>query len=223
MKFKHELVELDQLKAATANGKRFYETPEGDSYPSVTTITGLLSREGIQAWRLRVGEEVANKITKAATTRGTKVHKLAEMYLRNELVLQTSLFDEQEPIIGEMFNQLSEELDKHVGTIKAIEAPLYSNALRVGGTVDLVAEWDGILSVIDLKTSSKPKKVDWIDAYFMQCAAYAMMWEERTGISISQVVIPIAVEKHDVQIFYGNQDNYIEQFKDLRTKFDIIG
>jgi genome maintenance exonuclease 1 len=217
------LVELDQLKAATANGKRFYETPEGDSYPSVTTITGLLSREGIQAWRLRVGEEVANKITKAATTRGTKVHKLAEMYLRNELVLQTSLFDEQEPIIGEMFNQLSEELDKHVGTIKAIEAPLYSNALRVGGTVDLVAEWDGILSVIDLKTSSKPKKVDWIDAYFMQCAAYAMMWEERTGISISQVVIPIAVEKHDVQIFYGNQDNYIEQFKDLRTKFDIIG
>ena len=223
MKFKHELVELDQLKAATANGKRFYETPEGDSYPSVTTITGLLSREGIQAWRLRVGEEVANRITKAATTRGTKVHKLAEMYLRNELVLQTSLFDEQEPIIGEMFNQLSEELDKHVGTIKAIEAPLYSNALRVGGTVDLVAEWDGILSVIDLKTSSKPKKVDWIDAYFMQCAAYAMMWEERTGISISQVVIPIAVEKHDVQIFYGNQDNYIEQFKDLRTKFDIIG
>ncbi len=167
MKFKHELVELYQLQATTTNGKRFYDTPEGDSYPSVTTITGLLSREAIQAWRLRVGEKAANKITKAATTRGTKVHKLAEMYLRNELVLQTSLFDEQEPIIGEMFNQLSEELDKHVGTIKAIEAPLYSNALRVGGTVDLVAEWDGILSVIDLKTSSKPKKVDWIDAYFM--------------------------------------------------------
>ena len=223
MKFKHELVELDQLKAATANGKRFYETPEGNSYPSVTTITGLLSREGIQAWRLRVGEEVANKITKAATTRGTKVHKLAEMYLRNELVLQTSLFDEQEPLIGEMFNQLSEELDKHVGTIKAIEAPLYSNALRVGGTVDLVAEWDGILSVIDLKTSSKPKKVDWIDAYFMQCAAYAMMWEERTGVPIPQVVIAIAVEKSDTQVFYGNRDNYIEQFKDLRAKFDIIG
>ena len=223
MKFKHELVELYQLQATTTNGKRFYDTPEGDSYPSVTTITGLLSREAIQAWRLRVGEEAANKITKAATTRGTKVHKLAEMYLRNELVLQTSLFDEQEPLIGEMFNQLSEELDKHVGTIKAIEAPLYSNALRVGGTVDLVAEWDGILSVIDLKTSSKPKKVDWIDAYFMQCAAYAMMWEERTGVPISQVVVPIAVEKHDVQVFYGNRDNYIEQFKDLRTKFDIIG
>ena len=79
MKFKHELVELYQLQATTTNGKRFYDTPEGDSYPSVTTITGLLSREAIQAWRLRGGEEAANKITKAATTRGTKVHKLAEM------------------------------------------------------------------------------------------------------------------------------------------------
>ena len=127
MKFKHELVELYQLKAATANGKRFYETPEGDRYPSVTTVTGLLSREAIQSWRLRVGEEQANKITKDATTRGSKVHKLAEMYLRNELVSQTSLFEEERPIIGEMFNQLVGELDKNVGTIKAIEAGLYSN------------------------------------------------------------------------------------------------
>ena len=223
MKFKHELVELYQLKAATANGKRFYETPEGDHYPSVTTITGLLSREAIQAWRLRVGEEAANKITKAATTRGTKVHKLAEMYLRNELVLQTSLFDEQEPLIGDMFNQLVEELDKNVGTVRAIEASLYSNALRVGGTVDLIAEWDGILSVIDFKTSSKPKKLNWIDAYFMQCSAYAMMWEERTGVPISQVVIAIAVDNHAAQVFFGKPDDYIEQFKDLRRKFDIIG
>ena len=99
MKFKHELVELFQLKTVTGNGKRFYETPEGDRYPSVTTITGLLSREAIQAWRLRVGEEAANKITKAATTRGTKVHKLAELYLRNELVSQSSLFEEEMPLI----------------------------------------------------------------------------------------------------------------------------
>ena len=223
MKFKHELVELYQLKAATANGKRFYETPEGDRYPSVTTITGLLSREAIQAWRLRVGEEQANKLTKDATTRGSKVHKLAEMYLRNELVSQTSLFEEERPIIGEMFNQLVGELDKNVGTIKAIEAGLYSNELKVGGTVDLVAEWDGVLSVIDFKTSSKPKRIDWIDAYFMQCSAYAMMWEERTGMLISQVVIAIAVQNHAPQIFFGKPDDYIEQFKDLRRKFDKIG
>ena len=223
MKFKHELVDLFQLKATKSDGKRFYETPEGDRYPSVTTVTGLLSREAIQAWRLRVGEEEANKITKAATTRGTKVHKMAEMYLRNELVLQSSLFEEELPIIGEMFNQLVGELDKSVGTVKAIEAPLYSNVLKVGGTVDLVAEWDGVLSVIDFKTSSKPKRVDWIDAYFMQCAAYAIMWEERTGMPISQVVIAIAVANHAPQVFFGKPDDYIEQFKDLRRKFDIIG
>ena len=222
MKFKHELAELFQLKTVTGNSKRFYETPEGDRYPSVTTITGLLSREAIQAWRLRVGEEAANKITKAATTRGTKVHKLAELYLRNELFSQSSLFEEEMPLIGEMFNQLAEEIDKHVGTVKAIEAPLYSNALRVGGTVDLVAEWDGVLSVIDFKTSSKPKRVDWIDAYFMQSAAYAVMFEERTQMPVSQVVIAIAVEQHGPQVFYGKREDYIEQFKDLRAKFDII-
>ena len=223
MKFKHELVDLFQLKATKSDGKRFYETPEGDRYPSVTTVTGLLSREAIQSWRLRVGEEQANKITKDATTRGSKVHKLAEMYLRNELVSQTSLFEEERPIIGEMFNQLVGELDKNVGTIKAIEAGLYSNELKVGGTVDLVAEWDGVLSVIDFKTSSKPKRIDWIDAYFMQCSAYAMMWEERTGVPISQVVIAIAVDNHAAQVFFGKPDDYIEQFKDLRRKFDIIG
>ena len=106
MKFKHELVELFQLKTVTGNGKRFYETPEGDRYPSVTTITGLLSREAIQAWRLRVGEEAANKITKAATTRGTKVHKLAELYLRNELVSTSRLFEAERPPHGESFKQL---------------------------------------------------------------------------------------------------------------------
>ena len=100
---------------------------------------------------------------------------------------------------------------------------MYSNELKVGGTVDLVAEWDGVLSVIDFKTSSKPKRVDWIDAYFMQCAAYAMMWEERTGMPISQVVIAIAVANHAPQVFFGKPDDYIEQFKDLRAKFDIIG
>jgi len=223
MKFKHELVELFQLKATKSDGKRFYETPEGNRYPSVTTITGLLSRDAIQAWRLRIGEEEANKITKAATTRGTKVHKLAEMYLRNELVLQNNLFEEELPIVGEMFNQLAGELDKSVGTVKAIEAPLYSDKEKVAGTVDLVAEWDGVLSVIDFKTSSKPKRVDWIDAYFMQCAAYAMMWEERTGMLVPQVVIAIAVENHAAQVFFGRPDDYIQQFKDLRTQFDIIG
>ena len=215
MKFKHDLVELFDLKTVTANGKRFYVTPDGNRYPSVTTITGLLSKEAIQAWRKRVGEAEANKITRAATNRGNKVHKLAEMYLSNKPTTE-----ERIPLIEDMFEQLIEVLDDNVGTIKAIEAPLYSNYLKVGGRVDLVAEWDGTLSVIDFKTSAKLKKEQWIDGYFMQSAAYAVMFEERTQIPVSQIVIAIAVENKYPQVFIRQRDGFIEQFEKLRKTFD---
>jgi genome maintenance exonuclease 1 len=216
MKFKHDLVELFDLKTVTANGKRFYVTPDGNRYPSVTTITGLLSKEAIQAWRKRVGEAEANKITRAAINRGNKVHKLAEMYLSNKPTTE----EERTPLIEHMFEQLIEVLDDNVGTIKAIEAPLYSNSLKVGGRVDLVAEWDGTLSVIDFKTSAKLKKEQWIDGYFMQSAAYAVMFEERTQIPISQIVIAIAVEHNYPQVFIRQRDDFIEQFEKLRKTFD---
>jgi genome maintenance exonuclease 1 len=119
-----------------------------------------------------------------------------------------------------MFEQLIEILDDNVGTIKAIEAPLYSNSLKVGGRVDLVAEWDGTLSVIDFKTSAKLKKEQWIDGYFMQSAAYAVMFEERTQIPISQIVIAIAVEHNYPQVFIRQRDDFIEQFEKLRKTFD---
>jgi genome maintenance exonuclease 1 len=215
MKFKHDLVELFDLKTVTTNGKRFYVTPDGNRYPSVTTITSQLSKEAIQAWRKRVGEAKANKITKAAINRGNKVHKLAEMYLSNNPITE-----ERAPLIENMFEQLIEVLDANVGTIKAIEAPLYSNSLKVGGRVDLVAEWDGTLSVIDFKTSAKPKKEHWIDGYFMQSAAYAVMFEERTQIPVSQIVIAIAVEHHCPQVFIRQRDDFIEQFEKLRKTFD---
>ena len=216
MKFKHDLVKLFDLRTVTANGKRFYVTPDGNRYPSVTTITSLLSKEAIQAWRKRVGEAEANKITKAATSRGNKVHKLAEMYLSNQPITE----EERTPLIENMFEQLMEILDVNVGSIKAIEAPLYSNSLKVGGRVDLVAEWDGTLSVIDFKTSAKPKKEHWIDGYFMQSAAYAVMFEERTQIPVSQIVIAIAVEHHYPQVFIRQRDDFIEQFEKLRKTFD---
>jgi genome maintenance exonuclease 1 len=215
MKFKHDLVELFDLKTVTSNGKRFYVTPDGNRYPSVTTITGLLSKEAIQAWRKRVGEAEANKITKAATNRGNKVHKLAEMYLSNKPITE-----EGTPLIEKMFEQLIGVLDANVGSIKAIEAPLYSDSLKVGGRVDLVSEWDGTLSVIDFKTSTKPKKEHWIDGYFMQSAAYAVMFEERTQIPVSQIVIAIAVEHHSPQVFIRQRDDFTEQFKKLRKTFD---
>ena len=185
MSFIHDLVKLDELSAKTEEGKRLYQTPQGKSYPSVTTVTGILSKDDIQAWRIRIGEEKADQITRAATSRGNKVHKLAELYLRNELFSQSTLFDEPKTNNYKMFEVLSSVLDNKVGVVRAIEAPLYSDVLRVGGRVDLVAEWDNELAVIDFKTSSKPKKEHWIDNYFMQSSAYAFMFEELTKIPIN--------------------------------------
>jgi len=222
MTFKHELVPLKELNTKSSDTGRFYETPEGQSYPSVTTITGLLSKASILAWRQRVGDSKADAITKAATTRGNKVHKMAEMYLRNEMASQINLFEDPMPHIEDMFFQLTELLDNSIGIINAIEAPLYSDQLKVGGRVDVIAEWDGELAVIDFKTSSKPKKESWIDGYFMQSSAYALMFEELTGIKINKIVIAIAVENNRSQVFIKDSTEYLQQFIDLRKTYDIM-
>ena len=222
MTFKHELVTLKELNTKSSDTGRFYETPEGQSYPSVTTITGLLSKASILAWRQRVGDSKADAITKAATTRGNKVHKMAEMYLRNEMASQINLFEDPMPHIENMFFQLTELLDNSIGIINAIEAPLYSDQLKVGGRVDVIAEWDGELAVIDFKTSSKPKKESWIDGYFMQSSAYALMFEELTGIKINKIVIAIAVENNRSQVFIKDSTEYLQQFIDLRKTYDIM-
>ena len=222
MTFKHELVQLKELNTKSSDTGRFYETPEGQSYPSVTTITGLLSKSSILAWRQRVGDSKADAITKAATTRGNKVHKMAEMYLRNEMASQINLFEDPMPHIENMFFQLTELLDNSIGIINAIEAPLYSDKLKVGGRVDVIAEWDGELAVIDFKTSSKPKKESWIDGYFMQSSAYALMFEELTGIKINKIVIAIAVENNRSQVFIKDSTEYLQQFIDLRKTYDIM-
>ena len=222
MSFTHDLIKLNELSVKTEEGKRLYQTPQGKSYPSVTTVTGILSKDDIQAWRQRIGEEKADQITRAATSRGNEVHKLAELYLKNELFSQSTLFDEPKTNNYKMFEALSSVLDNKVGIVRAIEAPLYSDVLRVGGRVDLVAEWDNELAVIDFKTSSKPKKERWIDNYFMQSSAYAFMFEELTKISINKIVIAIALEKLGTQIFIKNANDYIQQFIDLRKTYDII-
>ena len=222
MSFTHDLIKLNELSVKTEEGKRLYQTPQGKSYPSVTTVTGILSKDDIQAWRQRIGEEKADQITRAATSRGNEVHKLAELYLKNELFSQSTLFDEPKTNNYKMFEALSSVLDNNVGIVRAIEAPLYSDVLRVGGRVDLVAEWDNELAVIDFKTSSKPKKERWIDNYFMQSSAYAFMFEELTKISINKIVIALALENLGTQIFIKNANDYIQQFIDLRKTYDII-
>jgi genome maintenance exonuclease 1 len=206
--------EVPKLKQINEDGTRYYSTPEGNKYPSITTVLAEYSRKGIMEWRERVGAEQANKIAGKASTRGTKLHKVCEQYLNNdELEFKT-------PFERSFFESLKPQLSR-IDNIYAQELRMYSDHLRIAGTVDCVAEFDGKLSVIDFKSASKPKDKDYIENYFMQCSAYAIMFEEIFKIPISQIVIAIAVEEDDPQIFVEKRDKYVKRllyYRDLYEK-----
>ena len=209
MNFLHEPVDLgyDDLIAVTKDSGRVYTDPNNNTYPSITTVLSILSEDAIKAWRARVGEEEANRISKTASNRGTAVHDLLERYVNNE-----SDFDKEvEPHIMQSFYDVKPVLDKCLTKVYAQEAGLYSERLGVAGSVDCVGEWNGIDSIIDFKTSKKLKKKEWIDSYFMQSTAYAIMWEERTGIPINQIVVVIAVDNEEPQIFIEKRENWTEK------------
>jgi genome maintenance exonuclease 1 len=219
VKFKHIGCDIDyDLETETINGKRFYKTPEGLLYPSVTTITSQHGKDKILEWRKRVGEEEANRISTKASSRGTRVHKICENYLNNEEDYARKTM----PDSVAMFKSLQPLLDEHVNNIHALEIPLYSHHLKVAGRVDCIAEYDGKLSIIDFKTSSKLKDESWIKGYFMQCSAYAVMYEERTGIPVSQIVIMIAVDSEYPQVFIKKRNDYIKDFISYREAYDAV-
>lgn len=206
--FNHvSLSELDfDLKSKTTERGREYITPENNVYPSVTTVLSDYSKQGILEWRKRVGEEEANRISRLASTRGTKVHAICENYLKNKMTPMK--MSSMMPDIKSMFLQLKPKLDENIGDVYSLEQALYSDKLRLAGRVDCIAEWNGELSVIDFKTSSKEKNEDWIQNYFMQTTAYSEMFEERTGRPINQIVIAIAVAEGNSQVFVKKKDKY---------------
>jgi len=211
LKFSHINHEYPELARTTTDGIRLYKTPSGRAYPSITTITGLLKRQAIQEWRERVGAEEANKISSRASSRGTRVHSLCENYLSN-LEVTPNYLDH------ELWQGITPLLDR-INNIHALETKLYSDHLEVAGTVDCIAEFDGKLSVIDFKTSSRVKSHDDIHDYYMQCSAYAVAFEERTNLPVSQLLIVMAVDDHDPLLFFEKRDNWIEKFKQLREDY----
>lgn len=208
MNFIHEEVDLgySDLDSVTKTKGRHYVDPDGNKYPSITTVLSILSREAIQKWRERVGEEEANRISRVASSRGTKIHNIIEKYIAND----------PEYLQGEMphniqtFKDIQPIVDQNLSKIYSIEAPLYSKHLGVAGRVDCVGVWNGQDSIIDWKTSRKEKKKEWISSYFMQAAAYAIMWEERTGRPIKQLVVAIAGDMGP-QVFIEDRDNWTEK------------
>jgi ATP-dependent exoDNAse (exonuclease V) beta subunit len=219
MTFEHiKLPELDfDLEAVTTESGRTYKTPNGDSYPSITTVLSSYNKKAIYEWRQRVGEEEANKISTKASNRGTKLHLICEDYLLNKissLRMQTMM-----PDTKELFLKLKPYIDSSIGTVYAIEQPLYSTTLKIAGRVDCIAEWEGELAVIDFKTSTKEKWEDGILNYFMQCSAYAEMFGEITGKPINKLVVAIAVEEGKAQIFVRDKKPYLPQLKQYIAKY----
>jgi genome maintenance exonuclease 1 len=222
MKFTHNNpYKIDKLKRKTVDGKRYYVTPDGKKYPSVTTVSSIYAKEGIKKWRKRVGEEEANKITTQAAVRGTAVHKICEDYINND----ENYLEKQMPANIQAFNNIKPVIDESIDNVVMQECPLYSDYLMVAGTVDCIAEWNGKLSIIDFKTSRKPKKKEWIENYFMQTAAYAVMFEERTKVPVSQLVILITVDDEDPQVFIEKRDDWIWKFvfarEEYRKKYNV--
>ena len=181
----------EKLERVEIEGKRHYITPEGAAYKSVTTIIGeKLSKDGLEKWRKRVGEEEARKVSLLAARRGTAVHDIAEKYLLNEEGWSRGAM----PANIETFKMAKKVLDEHVDVVYGIEHFLYSDKLRTAGATDLIADYDGVTSIVDFKTSRSTKTEDMILGYFVQATCYALMAEERYGIEIPQIVIIIMVD-----------------------------
>lgn len=209
---------FESLPTENVDGKRYYITPTGEKYPSVTSVTGLMSRDGIKQWRKRVGEETANKISTQAARHGTSAHQLFEDYIKNDNFEEK--FKSAMPTTQQAFISLEEELNK-IGTVHALEAPLYSHELQLAGRVDCIAEYfDDKISIIDFKTSRKPKERKWIQNYFIQETAYAKMFEELTGKEVHSLITMIAVSDGSSQLFIEQpSDRYVDQLQELRSQY----
>lgn len=206
--FKHEEVfNRFELEVESEDGVRYYKTPMGDKYRSVTTILSELTKKDIQKWRERVGEETATKISTQASRRGTKLHSIVERYINNE----DNFLAEEAPVYGDMFNSIKSILDDNVGVVYGQEFCLYSDYLKTAGRCDLFCTFKGFNTVVDIKTSSKPKRAEWIGNYFMQATAYAMMIGERFNINVPKIAIVMAVENGEPLLFVENTRDWINK------------
>jgi genome maintenance exonuclease 1 len=220
MPFNHiKLPELQfDLLSETTDSGRVYVAPNSKKYPSITTV--LSKTKDISfliEWRNRIGHAEADKITKKSASRGTKLHSICEQYLLNELndfKIKTMM-----PDIKDFFLQLRPHIDANVGNVYGLEQALYSDHYKIAGRTDCIAEWDGEISIVDYKNSRREKTEDMIQNYFIQCTAYATMFEELTNKPVKRIVVLIACEEGKPQIFVKNKEDYMASFEQLLEKF----
>tara|TARA_Y100001968_G_C19358046_1_gene718255 strand:- start:682 stop:1353 length:672 start_codon:yes stop_codon:yes gene_type:complete len=207
------------MNAKMVEGRRLYATPSGHNYPSITTVisNNPAKKAGIAKWRARIGSAKADAICKRSTTRGTTYHSIVEDYFNNNLDID-SYKDSPLPVV--MFNSSRHVLDR-INNIFLQEAALYSDHLEIAGRVDCIAEFDGVLSIIDFKTAAEPKKEAYLYDYYIQETAYACCLQEIYGITVKQLVTIVACENGETQVkvippkkeFLLTLIQYIDQYK----------
>ena len=204
-----------KLEQISVNGKRYYRDPLGSildkniKLPSVTNLLSVISEAGIKAWKARVGEAEANRVSNRSLANGNELHSIIENYLDNKPIIGFS-----NEVSLKLFEQAKPELNK-INNIKAQEVQLYSTNLGVAGRVDCIGEWEGKISVIDFKSATKKKTKSVIKSYYLQATCYALMYEELTGEKIDQIVILISAEDGTVVPFVEDKEQFIQPLLDL--------
>lgn len=213
--FTHNWLNQLELQRVDSPSGRYYVTPEGKNYPSVTTFLSKTDDSNyIAEWRNAVGDAEADRVSRRASTRGSQLHENAEAYLRNKPVIIPKVRMLDLSLMRGIIPALN-----RINNVKLLESQLYSHAFKLAGTVDCVAEFDGELAVIDFKTSGKIKGKEEIDNYFIQTAIYSWMIEERYGIRIPKLVIIIAEEFGNAKVYVENRKNWFDALKAKLIKF----
>jgi len=213
--FNHIPVNFTQSELIEKDEGHYYQTPSGVVYPSITTMLQKTQsqekQQSLQNWRER--EIAAEYITQQAAVVGSETHKLIENYLNGEEIL------EKFRLLSEAhFNNLLPFVDK-INDIHGIELRLYSDKMKLAGTSDCIATYDGKLSIIDYKTKRSNQREEWLTDHFIQATSYGVMFKELTGIKVEQVVILVSSEKNTRMEFMKNPDDYLDLLEQRITQF----
>ena len=207
---------IPKLKSQSQNGFRYYSV-DGKSYPSVTSVLSILSKDGIRAWRDSIGHDVADFETRRAATRGIHFHKICENYLYNK-----NISEYKKKILSYgLFNLAKSEIDR-IDNIYGMEKTLYSHSLKLAGRTDCIAEFDNVLSIIDFKSANREKSPEILENHILQETAYAIMWNELTDIPIQQIVTIVACENGELQTVIEKPEFYRQKLESVIEQFNKI-
>jgi hypothetical protein len=218
--FEHEPFTFPSLKQVNQRVGRVYRVLSGEhtgeEYPSITRVLGARPKPQLAAWKKRVGRTEAARITTESTSRGTKLHLLAESYINNEADQVTDALSTLTDDVQQFWGDMCPWLDEHVQRVHGQESDMYSARLKVAGRVDLLATVDGDLAVVDFKTSRRPKKRDYVLDYFLQGCFYSLCVFEHTGLKVKRIIFPI-VSPEGLEVFETTPS---AEFKNLRKRID---